>query len=148
MPPQSIELHLKLTCHFVLSFKFIDRGAALMFPIAPVACLGLPLGFAGAARAEPPLAEIVLPKSALPKQPLPPRRRLRKNALLRLATLLPSYFDGRLHQLLLGLADTASEVKRSLSCHLVSFVVRDISVVQDTRMPKACRPKGRVQDFA
>lgn len=94
-----------------------------MFPIAPVACLGLPLGLAAAARAEPPLPKSVLPKSALPKQPLPPLNRLRKNALLRLAILLPSYFDGRRHQLLLGLADIALEVERSLSCHLVSFVV-------------------------
>jgi len=31
-----------------------------MFPIAPVACLGLPLGLAAAARAESPLAEIRL----------------------------------------------------------------------------------------
>lgn len=36
-----------------------------MFPIAPVACLGLSLGFAGAACAEPPLAEIRFAKTAL-----------------------------------------------------------------------------------
>ena len=58
--PPSIKLHLKLTRHFVLSLKFIDRGAALMFPIAPVACLGLSPGLASAARAESPLAEIGL----------------------------------------------------------------------------------------
>lgn len=88
MPPQSIELHLKLTCHFVLSFKFIDSGAALMFPIAPVSCLGLPLGFAGAARAEPPVAEIRLAEIRFAETALAAPEPLAKECSLALSHLV------------------------------------------------------------